>query len=148
MSSSKLYCGDNFEDDIEGCSDFLDIMIDDKCTYQALSQTARVALTRAIHRGREGKGTIVLFAAGNAHSRGDYSTIKPYTNTRFAISVGAVGKDERHASYSTPGPSVFVVAPGGDDESPNAHLTAFAGGGCGFPGVGTCLLYTSPSPRD
>jgi subtilisin-like proprotein convertase family protein len=42
-----------------------------------------------------------------------------------------------HASYSTPGASLVVTAPGGDHENASNHITANVGGGCRDPGVGT-----------
>lgn len=58
-------------------------------------------------------------------------------NTRYTITVGAVAKDGMHTTYSTPGESVFVVAPGGDDESFFNNPVAFPGGGCSDATVGT-----------
>lgn len=37
-------------------------------------------------------------------------------SSRFTLAVGAVGRDGKHASYSTPGSSLFISAPGGDRE--------------------------------
>jgi hypothetical protein len=56
---------------------------------------------------------------------------------RLIISVGSVGKDGLHASYSTPGASLFITAPGGDHENASNHITANFGGGCRDAGVGT-----------
>ncbi|KAL3926332.1 MAG: hypothetical protein SGARI_005644, partial [Bacillariaceae sp.] len=73
--------------------------------------------------GRDGKGTIFLFASGNAFAYGDLTSVQPYTNSRFVITVGAVGKDGLHASYSTGGSNLFVVAPGGTKDDPPNHVT-------------------------
>lgn len=48
-----------------------------------------------------------------------------------------MGKDGLHASYSTPGASLFLTAPGGDHETTTNHMTANIGGGCRDAGVGT-----------
>ena len=56
---------------------------------------------------------------------------------RLVITVGSVGKDGLHASYSTPGASLFVTGPGGDHENVSNHMTANIGGGCRDAGVGT-----------
>jgi len=48
-----------------------------------------------------------------------------------------VGKDGRHASYSTPGAALFVTAPGGDIESYTNNVVALPGGGCHDITVGT-----------
>jgi len=41
-----------------------------------------------------------------------------------------VGKDGKHASYSTSGAALFVTAPGGDLESYTNNVVALPGGGC------------------
>ena len=41
-----------------------------------------------------------------------YCIVAGYINTRFTIAVAAVGKDGKHASYSTVGAAVFVTGPG------------------------------------
>ena len=53
-----------------------------------------------------------------------------WDNSRFAMAIGAVGKDGLHASYSTTGASVFISAPGGDEESISNNIVAKPGGGC------------------
>lgn len=136
-SAIVSHCKRHFENDALGCSEFLDIIVGGLCSYNSLTETARLSITKGILEGREGKGVIYLFASGNAYTKGDTTAIKGYTNTRFTISVGAVGKDKLHASYSTPGASIFVSAPGGDFETSRNHVTALNGGKCGFPGVGT-----------
>ena len=45
-------------------------------------------------------------------------------------SVGAVGKDGLHASYSSTGAALFLSAPGGDYESFTNNVVAKIGGGC------------------
>jgi subtilisin-like proprotein convertase family protein len=55
----------------------------------------------------------------------------------FSHSVGAVGKDGKHASYSSTGAALFVSAPGGDIESYTNNVVASPGGGCFDGDVGT-----------
>eukprot|EP00934_Nitzschia_sp_Nitz4_P003033 Nitzschia sp. Nitz4//scaffold148_size54725//22811//25138//NITZ4_006656-RA/size54725-processed-gene-0.13-mRNA-1//1//CDS//3329536742//3023//frame0 len=132
------HCRNYYEFDVEGCSDFLDILIGagETCTYNVLSDTARTAITHGIQSGRQGKGTIYVFASGNSYASGDLTVIKGYTNTRYTISVGAVGKDGLHASYSTPGTSLFVVAPAGDGTG-EGHVATMIGDSCGKSALGT-----------
>lgn len=52
-------------------------------------------------------------------------------------SIAAVGKDRKHASYSSTGAAVFVAAPGGDDESYVKNIVAKPGGGCWDGGAET-----------
>ena len=52
-------------------------------------------------------------------------------------SVGAVGKDGLHASYSSTGAALFLTAPGGDRESFTNNIVALPGGGCHEATIGT-----------
>lgn len=134
------HCQRYYEQDVAACLQFLELFIPGgTCSYNELTSTARDAFTRGILQGRDGKGIIYVFAAGNSFQYGDDVNFSGFTNTRFAITVGAVGKDGRHASYSTPGASTLVVGPGGDHGNISNHVTANAGGGCHDPGVGTSL---------
>mmetsp|Transcript_16893 Transcript_16893/g.40889 ORF Transcript_16893/g.40889 Transcript_16893/m.40889 type:complete len:1111 (+) Transcript_16893:137-3469(+) len=131
------YCGSFYEDEVEGCSDFLDLIIGGQCSYTGLSSTARTSLIRGVQQGRNGLGVVYVFASGNSNHEGAITTTKGYTNSRLVITVGAVGKDGSHASYSTPGSSVFVAAPGADKEDEFGQISAKVGGGCIDAGTGT-----------
>ena len=58
-------------------------------------------------------------------------------NIHLSLSVGAVGRDGKHASYSTPGAALLVTAPGGDMESYSNNIVASPGGGCQDITIGT-----------
>ncbi len=135
--SIKQHCQRNYESDVDGCLEFLDMILGGNCLYGVLDDREREAIVQGIIQGRNGKGIIYVFASGNAYNRGDDTNIQAYTNSRFLISVGGVGKDRAHASYSTPGASLFVVAPGGDFENIANHVTAAVGGTCQDAGSGT-----------
>ncbi|MEZ6127158.1 MAG: S8 family peptidase [Planctomycetaceae bacterium] len=74
-------------------------------------QTAAAIRDSAIN-GRGGLGTIGVYSAGNGgiNSNNNYSL---YNNSRYTISVAALGNDGVRASYSTPGAVVNVTAPSG-----------------------------------
>jgi hypothetical protein len=55
----------------------------------------------------------------------------------FSRSVGAVGKNSKHASYSSTGAALFISAPGGDIESYTNNVVAKPGGGCRDANIGT-----------
>ena len=50
-----------------------------------------------------------------------------WTNSRYTITVGAVGKDRKHTDYSTPGAALFITAPSGDYDDASHLLTAGLG---------------------
>lgn len=92
----------------------------------------------AIEEGRDGKGVVFVFAAGNEYKTGETINMEGLLNTRYTISVGAVGKDRIHASYSSTGSgALFISGPGGDEESATNHITASAAGGCQDAKYGT-----------
>ena len=98
------------------------------------------ALTEAVTTGRDGKGTVYVFASGNEIVSS--TNYEGWSFTRFTIAVGAVGKQGHHSSYSTAGAALLVCAPGGDHEYSVNHVVAKPGGACGNVGVGTS--YAAP----
>ena len=111
------------------------------CSYSDLSELDVFALQQATATGRGGRGTVFVFSAGNEHPYEDLN-YESWLFSRYTIAVGAVGKQGRHASYSTAGASLLVAAPGGDFEYLYGHWVALPGGQCGNAGVGTS--YAAP----
>ncbi len=76
--------------------------------YHPLSQERTDDLNRLLTKGRKGKGTVVVIAAGN-----DYNYRLNYLATHpNVIAVGATTSQDFHASYSNIG-ELTVCAPGG-----------------------------------
>ncbi|MEN8763520.1 MAG: S8 family serine peptidase [Thiogranum sp.] len=69
-------------------------------------------------------GAVVVVAAGNEAI--DVATISP-ANCDNVVTVGAVGRDGRRASYMNTGEEIDLSGPGGDGDAPNANgiLTLF-----------------------
>jgi len=67
-----------------------------------------------VTHGREGKGRIYTFAAGN--SRGDHgdANLEYMLSNRFPIVVAALKNDNTYASYSNPGSNLWVSGYSGD----------------------------------
>jgi proprotein convertase subtilisin/kexin type 2 len=82
------------------------------------------AIAKGIESGRNGKGTIYVFPAGNggcyltsgspAACSDDNANLDGYTNKLGQITVGAVGPDGKRLSYSEPGANILVSAPAED----------------------------------
>ena len=126
-----------YENDSEACLDFIEFLIPGRCSYDKLPPQLLDGLTKGITEGRDGKGIIFVFASGNDYASGDDVNFSALTNSRLTITVGSVGKDGKHASYSSPGAALFVSAPGSDYDSVSSHLTAANGGGCSSSEAGT-----------
>ena len=139
------HCRIFYEEDETGCLEYLSLLVggDGTCNYQSLPEDAREAMETGVTQGRDGKGIIYVFPAGDGYALGEDVNFDGLTNSGLTISVGAVGKDGLHASYSTPGAAVLVSAPGGDREDSASHLTAsWEGNGCQDSGVGT--IFAAP----
>jgi len=132
------YCKANFRYDDISCVDFLDIMLSGKtCDYDKLPLSAVQALANGVKYGRDGKGIVYVFASGNDFFEGDDVNMSRWTNSRYTITVGAVGKDGLHTDYSTPGAALHVTGPAGDSNDASHILTTDLDGTCGDSGSGT-----------
>ncbi|MCX6852743.1 MAG: S8 family serine peptidase [Verrucomicrobia bacterium] len=69
------------------------------------------ALEDAATTGRNGKGTVFLWAAGNGNGSGDDSNYDGWANSIHAIAVSAMNDKGRSAYYSEPGANILVCAP-------------------------------------
>lgn len=79
------------------------------------SQGVSEALTNAATNGRDGLGTIVIFAAGNDREKGYDANADNLTNSPYTIAVAAIDNAGKVSSYSTPGASILVAAPSSSD---------------------------------
>lgn len=74
----------------------------------------RDALEHVTAAGRDGLGTVVVFAAGNARGSGDSVNHHGLQAAPQVITVAALDPAGRVASFSTPGAALLVAAPGVD----------------------------------
>lgn len=77
-------------------------------------QQHRIALQDAVQLGREGLGSVIVFAAGNSRELNDSSNYHNLSNSRFTISVAALTHKGKYTYYSSPGADILVSAFGGD----------------------------------
>ncbi len=75
-------------------------------------QPAGRALEDLAATGRDGLGTIVVQSAGNAFAHGDNTNLSNFHNSRFVVTVGATDRNGAITSFSSPGSSILVAAPG------------------------------------
>ncbi|MBK1883549.1 S8 family serine peptidase [Luteolibacter pohnpeiensis] len=71
----------------------------------------RSALQNATKTGRDGKGTIFVWAGGNGGDVGDNSNYDAYANSIYTIAVGATNSEGTNSYYSEPGSNLIVSAP-------------------------------------
>ncbi|KAL2820238.1 peptidase S8/S53 domain-containing protein, partial [Aspergillus cavernicola] len=83
---------------------------DDGTTMEAPGVLIRRAMVNGIQKGRDGRGSIFVFAAGNGATSGDNCNFDGYTNSIYSITVGAIDREGKHASYSESCSAQLVVA--------------------------------------
>ena len=69
------------------------------------------AFANATTNGRNGKGTIFVWAGGNGGARNDNSNYDGYANQIHTIAVGAVDSAGNRSFYSEPGANLVITAP-------------------------------------
>ncbi|KAH8094218.1 serine-type endopeptidase [Aureococcus anophagefferens] len=94
----------DFDTDPEACLDFDEYFV--TCGHGQLSRSEAAAFRRGVTEGRGGKGTV--------YASGDDVNFEGELQSRYTMSIAAVGRDGLHASYSSVGAPVFAAAPGGD----------------------------------
>jgi kexin len=84
---------------------------DDGRRLEAPGPLAKLAMMEAVKSGRNGLGTIFVWAGGNGRRNGDNCNYDGYANSRYTITVGAVGYDNVQSWYSESCSAMMVVAP-------------------------------------
>ncbi len=79
---------------------------------------AGTALANLAATGRHGLGTVVVQSAGNSFDLGDDTNLHNFQNSQYIITVAATDYLGNVTSYSSPGASVLVAAPGGGGTDP------------------------------
>ena len=104
----------------------------------------RAALANATRVGRNGLGTIFLWAGGNGNEADDNSNYDGYANDPHVIAIGASDSLTHQAYYSEPGANLTCVAPSGGDTGTLGITTTDRTGKSGYnTSQGTAGNYTS-----
>lgn len=69
------------------------------------------ALQNAVTLGRDGKGSVIVFSAGNDRTKGADSNTDFLSSSPYTISVAAIDHNGKVSTYSTPGAANLVGAP-------------------------------------
>ena len=73
---------------------------DDGKSMDAPGILIRKALVNAVQNGRQGKGNIFVFAAGNGNNAGDNCNFDGYTNSIYTVTIGGIDRKGQHPYYS------------------------------------------------
>ena len=82
---------------------------DNGMAMDAPSTLIKKAIQNGIQKGRGGKGSIFVFAAGNGAASEDNCNFDGYTNSIYSITVGAVDRMGQHPYYSEKCSASLVV---------------------------------------
>lgn len=82
---------------------------DDGKTMEGPGILIRKAMVNGIQKGRQGKGSVFVFAAGNGANNDDNCNFDGYTNSIYSITVGAIDRAGEHPYYSESCSAQLVV---------------------------------------
>jgi len=85
--------------------------IDDGRRKEGPGRLASMALANGVREGRQGKGSIYVWAGGNGLRSGDNCNYDGWANSRYTISIGAVDNKGGQAWYSESCSMLVVSAP-------------------------------------
>lgn len=129
---------------------------DDGKTMDAPGILIKRAIVNGVQNGRDGKGSIFVFAAGNGAASDDNCNFDGYTNSIYSITVGAIDRAGNRPIYSESCSAQLVVAYSsgsndaihttdvGTDKCANRHGGTSAAGPLG---AGTMALALSARPE-
>lgn len=93
------------------------------------------AIDDAVAAGRDGLGTVWVFAAGNSRGSGDDVNYHSFQNSRKTIAVAAAQDDGDVTFYSTPGAAVITTAPVAAGGGLGGVITTDRQGSAGYSGT-------------
>lgn len=129
------------DEDLEICLGFSDITVDNGvCEFEYPNESWFQSLETAASLGRNEKGAIFIFAAGNGFRKWVNTNFLPLLTSRYAIVVGAIESDDK--PYSTPGANMFVTVPGADATRSLSAATTEGDTSCKLTKEGTS--FTAP----
>lgn len=67
------------------------------------------ALVKGVQKGRQGKGSIFVFASGNGAASDDNCNFDGYTNSIYSITTGAIDRTGKHPYYAESCAAQMVV---------------------------------------
>jgi subtilisin-like proprotein convertase family protein len=119
---------------------------DDGETLEGPGVLAAAALAEGVRSGRDGRGTVYVWSAGNGLDANDDANYDGYANSIYTIAVTSVSDRGERTDYAEPGACIVVAAPShsiGRQEITTTDLTGADGyNRFGPPGDFENLDYT------
>jgi kexin len=101
------------------------------------------ALEQGTSNGRQGRGNIYVWAAGNGKLVNDNANYDGYANQPYVIAVSATNSSGIQTFYSEPGANIWLNAPGGD--SSGLIATTDTSGPAGYSGTDYTTSFAGTS---
>ena len=73
---------------------------DDGATMEEPGLLIKRAMVQGVQQGRQGYGSVFVFAAGNGAASGDNCNFDGYTNSIYSVTVGGIDRQGNHPYYS------------------------------------------------
>jgi len=102
---------------------------DDGRTMEAPGVLIKKAMVNGIQKGRNGKGSVFVFAAGNGAAKDDNCNFDGYTNSIYSITTGAIDRAGDHPYYSEKCSALLLVTPS-SGHSDAIHTTDIGSNTC------------------
>ncbi|KAK6505415.1 pheromone processing endoprotease [Arthrobotrys musiformis] len=96
---------------------------DDGIAMDAPGILIKKAIQQGVQKGRDGKGSIFVFASGNGAANGDNCNFDGYTNSIYSITVGAIDRAGAHPYYSEECSANLVVTYSSGSGTDAIHTT-------------------------
>lgn len=113
----------------------------DNATIAHMSAIEAAALADAATLGRAGKGTVIVWAAGNGAQSGDRVSYDPYASCRYAMAIGSIDNLDRRAVYSERGSSLLLVTTSSYDFSGSGGSGIYTSTGSATSGDGDYTAF-------
>ncbi len=115
----------------------------DDALIRSLPSVVRAALEHAVTEGRDGRGTIVVWAAGNGGGSSDRVDYDPYASSRHTIAVNAITDQDMRTLYDERGCSVLLCAHSGGGFRNISTVTSSSGWTNEFGGTSSAAPLVS-----
>ncbi|KAI9005330.1 peptidase S8/S53 domain-containing protein [Gaertneriomyces semiglobifer] len=83
--------------------------LDNGQTMEAPPKIVKDAVKKGVTEGRNGLGSIFVFASGNGGNLNDNCNADGYTNSIYTVTVGALSRSNTHPAYSEACAAVMIV---------------------------------------
>ncbi|PJF26138.1 MAG: hypothetical protein CUN53_09235, partial [Phototrophicales bacterium] len=91
--------------------------IDSGSVFGGVGPLALAAIQQGALTGRNGRGTVYVWAGGNGLQNFDYANADAFVSSRYTIGVAATDYTGRQSWYSEPGAALLVNAPSSGDST-------------------------------